>query len=113
MGQFIFVSGCSETVVLRDLSCFDCAPYSIATDNNKIEIYGAIELDNFVNADLSVFNLTGCRTCRVLIGPADASGAALMFYGPPGSNGSPSLVDFGNIVNCYGRTCLFTEADRC
>jgi hypothetical protein len=112
MGQFVFVRGCSEPVVLRDLSCFDCAPYSIATDNNKIEMYGAIEFDNQVNVDLSVFNLTGCRTCRVLIGTAHANGAALMFYGPPGSNGAPSLVDFGIIVNCYGRTCLLSEAAR-
>jgi hypothetical protein len=117
MGQFLFVRGCSELVVLRDLSCLDCAPSSIATDNTKIEIYGAIEVDNYVNIDLSIFNLTECRTCRVLQQGTYSDGAALMLYGYHNENGpavnyGTDLVEFGNIVNGYGRTCLFTAGGR-
>jgi hypothetical protein len=111
MGQFIFVRGCSEFII-RDLSCVDCAPYSVVTTSNAIEMYGAVEVDNSVNLDISLFNLTGCRTSLRFVDSSYPDGSAIMFAGPPSANDAISEVDYGNIVNCYGRTCIFSSGGR-
>jgi hypothetical protein len=111
MGQFLFARSCPKAII-QELSCVDCAPLSIVLDNTPIEIYGALEADNNVNLDLSVINLTGGRTARVYESSTYSDGAAFAFYGSPAPNDATSRIEFGNIINCYGRTSLWTEKGR-